>query len=134
MPNHGKSQRLLDALPDSAKELAERLGIEDSWARRVLAAAHKAKKIHIVAWRRRVNTSGDLAPIFARGAGPDNPRPTKEPYNDVRRRYRAKRVAVAAREASRAAVRALIAAQAQQGHEAQPDVPQEGQAGHAALG
>ena len=90
----GKRQQILGALPNSAKEISQNLGIDYSWVRRILREERLAGRIRIYGWRRRVRTSGDLSPIYAKGGGPDQPRPAAEPAKIACARYRARKKAL----------------------------------------
>lgn len=110
-PKPVKRQRLLDAMPDCSKELAARTGVSYKYTLEQVQALHDEKRIRIVAWKRRIGTSGSLSPIWARGAGPDCPKPPSLTNAQACRHYKAKRYAkqlaeAAARQRTEAAIAA----------------------------
>ena len=99
-PKPIKRQLLLTAMPDCSKELAARTGVNYKYTREQVKDLHRQNLIRIVAWKRRIGTSGSLSPIWARGAGPDCPKPPSLSNAQACRHYKAKRYAKQLAEAA----------------------------------
>ena len=109
-PKPIKRQLLLQAMPDCSKELAARTGVSYKYTLEQVQALHDEKKIRIVAWKRRIGTSGSLSPIWARGAGPDCPKPPSLSNAQACRYYKARRHARKLTEEAERRTQAAVAA------------------------
>lgn len=87
-PNY--KQLILDAMPGTVPELAKKAHIATKTVRRwlaVLMCKGPERQVRIVDWVRR--KKGPPVPVYGKGSGPSEPRPT--PYSDAERcaRYKA---------------------------------------------
>lgn len=102
-------ERILALLPTTSRQLLKALPMSTATLHKWLTRLRAAGQVHIARWRRSV---GDFVAVWAAGAGPDAPRPTRRTHAQVVAAYRRRKKKEADALDARRQVAAQIAARA----------------------